>query len=345
MNAPATPAVAAQRHPLAELTLYRLRMFFREPQAIFWTFIFPLMLAIVLGVAFRNRPPEPALVGVESAALRDVLARQPGVQVKLLDADGARLALRTGKVDLVVQPGPPIAYLYDPTRPESRLARALADAALHPRGKPDTIDTPITEPGSRYIDFLIPGLIGMTIMSSGLWGIGYVVVEMRVGKLLKRMVATPMSRAQFLASFVLMRSFFLVLELPTLIGAGYLLFHVRVTGSLLLVVSLSLLGAFAFAGLGLLVASRAQNLQTAGGLVNLVMMPMFVCSGVFFSTARFPDAVQPLLRILPLTALNDSLRAVMNDGAGVAAVLPQIAVLAVTTTLAFSVALRIFRWR
>ena len=343
MNAPRTPP--AHGHPLVELTLYRLRMFFREPGAIFWTFVFPLLLAIVLGVAFRNRPPEPALIAVESAQMRDAMATQPGINAKLLDDAAAQLALRTGKVDLVVLPGPPVTYRYDPTRPESRLARALADAARHPRGKPDTIDAPVTEPGSRYIDFLIPGLIGMTIMSSGLWGIGYVVVEMRVGKLLKRMVATPMSRAQFLSSFITMRALFLFLELPILIGSGVLLFHVRVAGSLLLIVLLGLLGAIAFAGLGLLVASRAQNLQTAAGLVNLVIMPMFVCSGVFFSIARFPEAVQPVLKVLPLTALNDSLRMVMTDGAGVVAVLPQIAVMAATAVLAFGIALRIFRWR
>ena len=344
MNAPVQTAAPA-RHPLVELTLYRLKIFFREPGAVFWTFGFPLLLAITLGIAFRNRPPEPALVAVESQDVFDLLAQQPGVKARLLDDAAAMLALRTGKVDLVVLPGPPLTYRYDPTRPESRLARALTDAALHPRGRPDTLDAPVTEPGSRYIDFLIPGLIGMTIMSSGLWGIGYVVVEMRVGKLLKRMVATPMSRAQFLWSFVCMRALFLLLELPILIGSGWFLFKVGVAGSLPLLVVIGLLGAIAFAGVGLLVASRAQNLQTAAGLVNLVMMPMFVCSGVFFSTARFPDAVQPVLRAMPLTALNDAMRAVMIDGAGFTAVLPQMAVLIATAVLAFSVALKIFRWR
>jgi ABC-2 type transport system permease protein len=344
MNAPA-PLAPPARHPLVELTLYRLRIFFREPGAVFWTFGFPLLLAITLGIAFRNRPPEPALVAVESQQLFDQLSRQPGVHARLLDGAAARLSLRTGKVDLMVLPGPPLTYRYDPTRPTSRLARALTDAALHPPGKPDTVDVPVTEPGSRYIDFLIPGLIGMTIMSSGLWGIGYVVVEMRVGKLLKRMVATPMSRAQFLWSFVTMRAMFLFLELPILIGSGWFLFHVGVAGSLPLLVGIGLLGAIAFAGVGLLVASRAQNLQTAAGLVNLVMMPMFVCSGIFFSTARFPEGVQPVLRAMPLTALNDAMRAVMIDGAGLRAVSSQLVVLAVTAVLSFTLALRIFRWR
>ncbi|HEX9577702.1 MAG TPA: ABC transporter permease [Myxococcales bacterium] len=337
-------ASTARPNPLWQLTLTRLRLFFREPGAIFWTFGFPLVLSIALGIAFRNRQPEPVHIAVESEELE---ARLRGEQIRLhvLDAGAARTALRTGKVELVVQPGPPIVYLFDPTRPESRLARALADAALHPRGAPATVDKALTEPGSRYIDFLIPGLIGMTIMSSGMWGIGYVVVEVRTRKLLKRLVATPMSKSQFLWSFVLMRTLFLFLELPILLGFGKLIFDVGVAGSLPLLVAVSCMGALAFAGLGLLVASRAQNTQTVSGLINLVMLPMFVASGVFFSTARFPDAVQPYLRVLPLTALNDALRAVMIDGSGVRAIATQLGILALIAAVSFAAALQIFRWR
>ena len=329
---------------LVQLTLTRLRLFAREPGAIFWTFGFPVVLALALGVAFRNRGPEPALVAVVSRDLSERLEGAQGLRVRELDEETARQALRTGKVDLIVLPGPPVQYRYDPARPESRLARALADAGLHPRGPPETVDAPVTEPGSRYIDFLIPGLLGMTIMSGGLWGVGWVVAEMRVGKLLKRLAATPMSRAQFLWSFVFMRAAFLVLELPVMIGCGWLVFRIGVQGSWALLVALSLLGAVAFAGIGLLVASRAQNLQTASGLVNLVMMPMFVCSGVFFSTARFPDVVQPFLRALPLTALNDGLRAVMIDGAGIRGIARQLLLLGATAAVSFLAALRLFRW-
>ena len=203
----------------------------------------------------------------------------------------------------------------------------------------------MTEPGSRYIDFLIPGLLGMNLMSAGMWGIGYVVTEMRTKKLLKRLVATPMSRAQFLWSFVVMRALFLLLELPVLLGFAWLVFRVGVAGSIPLLLGISLVGALAFAGIGLLVASRAQNTQTVSGLINLVMLPMFVGSGVFFSTARFPDAVQPFLRVLPLTALNDAVRAVMIDGAGVVAVAGQLGLLALTAAVTFFAALRVFRWR
>ena len=332
-------------HPMLELTLARLRLFFREPGAVFWTFGFPLVLSVALGVAFRNRPPEPVNIGILGEAPAPLRAA-PDLILRRFDAEpAARLALRTGKIALLVKPGLPVSYLFDPTRPESRLARALADAALHPRGDPPTVDVPVTEPGSRYIDFLIPGLIGMNIMSSGMWGIGYVVVEMRTRKLLKRLVATPMSRAQFLWSFVLMRGLFLLFELPVLLGFGFFAFHVGIAGSLPLLIGCGLLGALAFSGLGLLVASRAQNTQTVSGLINLVMMPMFVGSGVFFSTSRFPEAVQPFVRVLPLTALNDALRAVMIDGAGPRALFAPLALLAGIAAVTFGAALKLFRWR
>ena len=346
MNAPTAGPKSAPISPaLWELTLARLRLFFREPGAVFWTFGFPLLLSIALGIAFRNRTAEPVPVAVVSGELERSLAADPQLRPRLLGEAEAREALRTGKVDLVVLAGSPIVYLYDPARAESRLARALADAALHPRGAPATIDKPVTEPGSRYIDFLIPGLLGMNLMSAGMWGVGYIVVDMRTKKLLKRLVATPMSRAQFLWSFVVMRALFLLMELPVLLGFAWLVFRVAVTGSFALLLGVSLIGALAFAGIGLLVAARAQNTQTVTGLINLVMLPMFVGSGVFFSTSRFPDAVQPFLRVLPLTALNDGLRAVMIDGAGLTAVAGQIGLLAGIALVTFFAALRLFRWR
>lgn len=339
-------------NPLWQLTLTRLRIFFREPSAIFWTFGFPIALSIALGIAFRNRPPEAVRVGICSPAraghslVEDALRGSTDLRVSTFASEEeAREALRTSKIDLVVVPGRSVEYVFDPSRPESRLARALADASLRPAAPIATVDRPVVERGSRYIDFLIPGLIGMNIMSSGMWGIGYVVVDMRTRKLLKRLIATPMSRAQFLWSFVLMRSAFLFIELPLLLLFGWLAFRVGVAGSLPLLVGLALLGALAFSGIGLLVASRAQNTQTVSGLINLVMLPMFIGSGVFFSTARFPDWMQRPLRVLPLTALNDSMRAVMIDGLGPRAVAAQAGLLAAIAVVSFALALRLFRWR
>jgi len=335
-------------NPLWELTLTRLRLFFREPSAVFWTFGFPLALSLALGIAFRNRPPEPVRIGL--VGTDRALDAADGLRVRhFSDEAGVRNALRTGNVDAAVLERQTIEILHDPTRPESRLARALAsDAIQRAAGRTDAVrvsERAVTEPGSRYIDFLIPGLIGMNVMSSGMWGIGYVVVEMRTRKLLKRLIATPMSRAQFLWSFVLMRSAFLFIELPALLVFGWLAFKVGVAGSLALLVAMALLGALCFSGIGLLVASRAQNTQTVSGIINAVMLPMFIGSGVFFSTARFPDWMQKPLRVLPLTALNDSMRAVMIDGAGPRAVAAPAALLAVLAAVSFALALRIFRWR
>ena len=342
---------ARPRSALLELTITRFRLFYREPSAMFWTFGFPVILAVALGIAFRNRPPDPVHVAVQAgpgaeqtaAALASDLIK-PTVQ----DETEARSALRAGKVALVVVPGDAPTYRYDETRPESRLARLLVDDRLQrAAGRTDptrVVDERVTEPGARYIDFLIPGLVGLTLMSSSMWGIGYVIVELRTKKLVKRMLATPMRKGDFLLSFVLMRAVFVLIEVPVLIGFGWIAFGVRVTGSPLVLLGISLLGAFAFAGLGLLVASRAQNVQTVGGLMNLVMMPMFVGSGVFFSASNFPDSVQPLLRLLPLTALNDALRAVVNEGATVGTIASQLLVLGVCGVVSLAAAVKLFRW-
>ena len=342
-----------RQHPLWQLTLTRWRLFVREPAALFWTYCFPLLLAVALGIAFRNRPPEPVEVAVQAVPgaehWRDELAKSPTMHVRWLQPAEAREALRSGKVAIVVVAGTPRTYEFDNTRPESRVARAAVDDALQRaegRSDPTPVkDQLVTEPGSRYIDFLIPGLLGMNLMSSGLWGVGFVLVEMRVRKLIKRMTATPMSRAHFLLSFVLVRGLFLLGELPVLLGFAYWAFHVPIRGSLVLLVGLSFLASLVFAGMGLLVGCRAQNTQTVAGLVNVVSLPMFICSGVFFSSSRFPDMVQPFIRVLPLTALNDGVRGIMLDGAGIAALVPHFVILLVWGAISFVIALRLFRWQ
>ena len=343
--------------PLWQLTLARWRSFYREPSTIFWAFVFPIVLAFALGIAFRNRPPEPVFAAVQegagSVAVLDALKASTDVKVMILDDAHAREALRTGKVSIVVvpasEPGGARTYEYDPTRPESRLARAVVDDVLQRadgRKDPTSVkDARVTEPGSRYIDFLVPGLLGLNLMSSGMWGIGYVIVEMRTRKLIKHLLATPMRKRDFLIAFGAMRGLFLLGELPLLVGFAWLVFHVGVRGSLPLLLACATLGSLTFAGLGLLTASRAENTQTANGLINLVQMPMFLLSGVFFSSARFPDVLQPFIRLLPLTALNDALRGVMIDGAGIAGIARPMAVVIAWGFLSFAVALKLFRWR
>lgn len=349
------PPTAGDRSPLLQLALARLRGFYREPEAVFWSFGFPILLTIALGIAFRAKPPDPVraavVAGPQAEAVRAVLAAGEGIEVEVLAEEAAHRALRGGQVALLVVPGAPPAaptYRLDPTNPESRLARAVVDELLQGAAGRRAAFTarvePFSEPGARYVDFLVPGLLGMNIMSSGMWGVGWVIVEDRQKKLLKRMVATPMRRSEYLLAFVFMRMLFLVVEVPVLVGFAHLAFGTPLRGRLLDLALLMVLGALAFAGLGLLVGSRARNSQTVAGLINLVMMPMFVLSGVFFSAKHFPAVVQPLIRLLPLTALNDGLRAVMNDGTSLLALGPQVAVLAAVALASYALALRWFRW-
>jgi ABC-2 type transport system permease protein len=339
-------------HPLNELFKARLREFIREPETIFWVYAFPVLLAIGLGIAFRNRPAERVFVDVQRhASAEDVamsLRSKPDFVVAIHSNPECLDRLRLGKSALVVIPGDPYTFLFDSTRPESVLARQQVDDALQrAAGRKDplpTADRHITEPGTRYIDFLIPGLLGMNLLAGSMWGVGYVIVDMRVRKLLKRFAATPMKRSHFLWSALGGRMAFMIPEIIVILGAGVLLFGFPIRGNILAIVFLSLLGAASFAGLGLLVACRAQKLETVSGLMNLIMMPMWLLSGVFFSPERFPDALQPFIKILPLTHFNYALRAVILEGASLSSQFWRLALIAAWGGISYFLTLRWFRW-
>lgn len=351
------PTAAGRRyHPLFQLVLARLREFYREPEAVFWVYGFPILMVVGLGIAFRNKPVERITVdvvaGPAAERVESALKAQEKFVVAVHDADGCRLRLRTGKTDVVVLPGvestPRYIYEYDATRAESVLARNAVDDALQRaagRTDPAGVDNRLLdEPGGRYIDFLVPGLLGMNLMGGGLWGVGFVLVDMRIRKLLKRFLATPMKRRDFLMGVMISRLLFMWVEVAVLLVFARLAFGVVIFGSLAAVVFLALLGAVAFAGIGLLVASRARTVETVSGLMNVVMLPMWLLSGVFFSSERFPAAMQPLIKALPLTLLVDSLRAVMLEGASLASQATQVAGLTAWGVLTFALALRWFRW-
>ena len=337
-------------HPLVELTLVRFREFVREPEAIFWVFVFPVLLAAGLGLAFRNRPAEVLKVAATTPELTRALRREKGLDARSLEPAPALEALRQGKVALVVEAAPAgVVYRFDDTNPDGRTARLLADDAIQRaagRSSPVAIqDRLMREPGSRYIDFLIPGLLGMNMMGSAIWGMAFAVVDARRKKLLKRLVATPMPRPYYLLSFILSRLLLLVVEVGVVAGFGMLVFGVPLRGSVALLALLCVIGSLAFCSLGLLIASRARTIEAASGIMNLVMMPMWIVSGVFFSAERFPDAILPVIRALPLTALIDSLRADMLRGAALAQVAPQLAILSGWMAICFSLALKLFRWK
>ncbi|MGH9464892.1 MAG: ABC transporter permease [Thermoanaerobaculia bacterium] len=348
------------RAPLVELTRMRLLAFAREPGVIFWVFVFPVLLAVALGTAFRTKPPEDGRVAVVEgdAAAATAHARldgSAGLVASLLPVAAAAEALRTGKVDLVVAVergeagGPRYRYRFDPTRPQSRAVRLAVDDALQRalgrRDPAPVAEALVTERGARYVDFLLPGLIGLNLMGSSMWGIGFSLVMSRSRRMLKRLAASPMRRAHYLLAAMLSRLAFLLLELAALVGFGALVLGVEVRGSLLDLTLVALLGGAAFAGIALLVAARPTSIEVASGWMNFVMLPMWVLSGSFFSYARFPEWLQPAIRALPLTALNDALRSVMNEGASLLATAPELGVLAVWGLACFALALKLFRWQ
>jgi ABC-2 type transport system permease protein len=341
-------------HPLVQLTQVRYREFFREPEAVFWVFIFPVLLAAGLGLAFRNRAPDRttvAVVGSKADTLVTALRQQGQIDASAMDDSAAALALRNGDVAVVVSANGQdrLEYRYDDTRPESRIARLQIDDALQRfegRRDPVTVrDQLVRERGGRYIDFLVPGLLGMNLMGSGIWGLGFAIVDARKKRLLKRLIATPMSRWQYLASFALSRLTLLVIEVGLLLGFAVLVFGVPVRGSIPLLVLICLLSSLCFASLGLLIASRAQTIEGASGLMNLAMLPMWIFSGVFFSSARFPEAIQPVIQALPLTAVIDALRANILRGAGLPTVAPELGIILAWMAVSFVLALKLFRWR
>ncbi len=340
------------RHPLWQLFLMRLRALWREPSALFWIFVFPMLISIALGLAFRNQSLSTLSVavvdGTAGERVQRALAATPGLSTQTLGLLEARRALATGKVALVVVAEEPPRLLVDPGVPEGRTARLLAvDALQRLEGRTDAVLLPeehVTRPGGRYIDFLIPGLLGFGLMSSSVWGIGWGLVQMRMGKLLKRLVATPMRRVDLLASFILSRLLLALIETAFFLLFARLLFSVRVQGSLLSFFLVAAAAALSFGGLGLLVASRSQNSETANGLMNLVTLPMTVLSGVFFAASHFPAWMQPLVKALPLTAVIDALRSISIDGASLASLGGPFLVLLLWGAVSFFLAVRLFRW-
>jgi ABC transporter DrrB family efflux protein len=341
------------RHQLFELTLVRLREFLREPEAMFWSFVFPIIMTCALGIAFSSSSGARFSVGVAedraSDAITMALQRDARFAVRSVPIPEIERVVRDGTVAVVIVPGEPLVYRYDEARAESQAARLAVDAALQrAAGRVDAFtadERPVAAVGSRYIDWVIPGLLGMGIMSTGMWSVGFSIATARSRKLLKRFVATPMVRAYYLASFVLSRFVFLVIETVVLLGFAWMAFDVAIHGSIATLAVVCVVGALTFGAMALLVSSRARTIEAVSGLLNFVMLPMWLLSGVFFASSNFPDAVQPLIQVLPLTALIDALRDVVNDGEPLTAVAPDLGILAGWGTASFAAAVKLFRWR
>lgn len=335
---------------LHQLTATRLKLTLREPEAIFWIFIFPILLAVGLGIAFRNRPADVLPVGATTAQLTQALAADKGLKATEMDESAGIHALAVGTIVLLAEPsGDGVVYRYDNTNPDARTARMIADDAIQrASGRKDALTTAnelVHETGSRYIDFVVPGLLGMNLMGSAMWGLGFSIVDGRQKKLLKRMVASPMPKWQYLTGYLLSRLVMLAVEVVFFLGFARLVFGVPFRGPLWQLGLLCVLVSLVFSALGLLVASRAKTMEAVSGLMNLVMLPMWILSGVFFSASRFPAVVQPIVRALPLTAAIDAIRGNMLQGVQLGHLMGQVGILLLWFAVPFVVSLRIFRWR
>ncbi len=336
--------------PLAQLTLVRIREFLREPEAVFWAVFFPIVLTVGLGLAFRDRP-DPVLKIAATPGIAATLRSEKGLDVRELTEDQARVALRNGDIALAATADASggVVYYYDDTNAEGRTARTLADRAIQQAaGRKDpvvVVDRVTREPGSRYVDFLVPGLIGIGIMSNAVWGLGFSIVDSRRRKLIKRMIATPMSRVQYLTSYLVWRMILLPVEVIIPLAFGGLAFGVPIRGSWIALALVALIGSLCFSAIGILIGSRARTIEAVSGLMNLAIMPQWIVSGVFFSAQRFPDFAQPAIKALPLTALIDALRAIQLRGAGLADVGVELGILFGWFSVAFVAGLKMFRWR
>ncbi len=343
-------------NPFVQLTLVKVREYTREPESMFWVFVFPVLMTLALGVAFKGGDSTEVRVAVldeqASGQMTATLDADPRIIATQTDAGTAAKLLRDGKVALVVVPPPPdgaVSYRFDRTRPESAVARFTVDDALQRAAGRSDAFTPREElmsvPGSRYIDWLVPGLLGMNVLMTGIWGISFSVGMSRAKKLLKRLTSTPMNRAHFLGAQIAGRLIFLPIEAGILVLFASFAFGVPMAGPWWLLALVTLLGAVMGASLSLLLASRARSFEAVSGMINVVTLPMWIFSGIFFSSANFPDVMQPFIQALPLTALIDALRGVMLAGAGIRDVGHEIAIMAGWTISCFAVALKIFRWQ
>lgn len=350
-------STAVSKNPMIQLFMARFKEFVRTPEAVFWSYVFPLVMMIALGLAFRSEPVEATAIVVQDGPGADSLVATLAASQRLIVSKAAeaqcRQELRAGQSELIVvsretEGTPEYEFRFDPTRPGSVHARDVVNNVLQSAaGRTDvvrTTDQALTEPGSRYIDFLVPGLIGMGLMGGGVWGVGFAIVDMRIRQVLKRFLGTPMKRSHFVAAMMFSRMIFMVPEIIVVLLVSRLAFGVVNHGSYFAVVMLILFGAFEFAGIGLLIASRARTLEAVAGLMNLAMVPMWIGSGIFFSARRFPEFTQPLINLLPLTPLIAALREVMQEGAGIIEILPQLALILAWGVVTFLTALRIFRW-
>ena len=359
------------------LTVMHYKELIREPAVLFWGIMFPVLMSLGLGVAFSKTADSQRTIAVVSqsesdstfSSLYQHFYSKPGsssqqqfsftiTNKKLGNVrfDFAKLAfndaiskLKRGEITVILKiENGTFRYFFDPANPEAqntymRLSQILSVKQNAEIKNEDKISI-LNIPGTRYIDFLIPGLTAMGIMMSIMWGLSYGIIEKRSNKLLRRMIATPMRKTYFLLSLFFVRIVMNFMESVILVVFSMLVFHISIQGSLLALFGIFFSANIAFAGIAIFVSSRTAKTEIGNGLINVVVMPMMMLSGVFFSYHNFPDVVVSILKYLPLTMVADAMRSVFIEGAGLMQVSLSIMVLSVTGIVFFIVGLKMFRW-
>ncbi|HEY3389877.1 MAG TPA: ABC transporter permease [Prolixibacteraceae bacterium] len=365
-------------HQLYRLISAHFAEIIREPAVIFWGVVFPILMAWGLGIAFtqkgevhiklaivrsstgNNATPETKLLGYlmangikkDSSYTIDLKNEKIG-NVSLIFFEtswsNAYTMLKKGKVAIIIEDKlTDIKYHFDPANAEAKTAWQLV-ANLAEKGtafyaaNQSSIE-PLTMKGTRYVDFLIPGLLAMGIMMACSWGISYTIIDRRSKKLLRRMVATPMKKSNFLLALITARFSMNVVEAVLLFLFAWLYFGTKVQGSWPALIILFLAGNIAFSGISILMSSHTANPEVGNGIINALVTPMMVVSGVFFSYHNFPDWTIPIIRYLPLTMIADSFRSIFNEGAGMMDLWREALILTTVGTVSFIVGLKIFKW-
>ncbi len=353
---------------LYQLYLARLREFRREPSAFFFVLFVPVLWMLVLGFALDNKAPQskkigvltqgdqssPGGVGSGSNKIHEILASLTGVTVVNGSAEQLQTRLRRGELNLVLGSEKlsdetlRIIYYFDDQNPEAQVDRLWVDRQIQGlMGQKESLatrDEAVTGYGTRYVDFLVPGLLAVSILSTSLFGVGMTIVSHRKDGLLKQLFVTPLRPSSYLVSHVLSRTTILFAEGGPLLLAAWLIFGFKVTGSWAAFLGLSLLGAGATTALATLLGSRLSHTGAMNGLSNLLMLPLMLLSGAWFSRHHFPQWLQTFSSYLPLTALVDGLRKVALEGLGWEAVGAEAQILVVYMVVGVFLSSRLFKW-
>lgn len=357
-----------------ELIIVQFKEFFREPGILFWSFLFPILMALGLGFAFSEKPIKYKTVAYVEANTSDVhefkgYMDKNGVKrsaqntyefdfgsektgftkykVCVVSWEQAVKMLKQGKVDLIMdEKEGKIQYNYDPLNSEAQLTYLqLTGFFSGNQIKTQEVQIkPLTQKGTRYIDFLIPGLLAMNLMMSTMWGISYNLIEKRSRKLLRRLIATPMKQSDFLIAQLIARFALSFIEAVILFTFAKLFFQIPVEGSLFTAIVIFTAGMICFTGLAILSSCRVSNTNVGNGIVNLVVMPMMIMSGIFFSYHGFPDFMIPIIQKLPLTMIADSIRGVFIEGSTLQELLSPILILTSSGIIFLAIGLKLFKW-